>query len=342
MPAHLALNLSWLWLFLRRTRRSDLAALVVGFVATGLHQPLMHPMFVAPFLVLLLVDRRWDRAALYVTGYAAIGVFWLWWPGWTWTLVQASPDALRPAGVDYITRLTTTLRDRDPMGIPNMVANFLRFIAWQHLLLVPLMLIGARQSPRHPMIVALAGGMILTTTVMALAMPYQGHGFGYRYLHGLIGNGILLAIYGWHTLGSQLGRWRTLLLRTTAAGILVLMPLQAWMAHGFYASTAQVSDRIGRIDADYAVIGRKDVPSAADLVINPPLLERRPVRLLRQELDRSAIAALCASHPSVALIGNATLAPIATYFAFGQPRADEFNPAFAPRLAQAGCRVRIG
>ena len=54
MPAHLFVNLLWLWLFLADRRRTDLVALAVGFVGTGLHQPLFHPLFVLPFLVLLL------------------------------------------------------------------------------------------------------------------------------------------------------------------------------------------------------------------------------------------------------------------------------------------------
>ncbi|WP_260581031.1 hypothetical protein [Sphingopyxis sp. PET50] len=48
MPAHLTLNLWWLWLFLWRRWQSDMAALMVGFIAVGLHQPLMHPMFAQP------------------------------------------------------------------------------------------------------------------------------------------------------------------------------------------------------------------------------------------------------------------------------------------------------
>ena len=343
MPGHLALNLCWLLLFLRRTTSSDLAALAVGFFATGLHQPLMHPMFVAPFVLLLLAERRWRRAALYITGYAAISAFWLWWPTWIGPMVLVNAEAPRPEGVDFLTRLISTLRERDPMGLPNMVANGLRFIAWQHLLLVPLLLAGARRCRADPMVAALAGGMVLMILVMALILPYQGHGFGYRYLHGLVGNGILLAVYGWKTLGNQTGQWRTLALRTTVAGMLVMLPLQALMAHDFYASSAEVSARLSKIDADYVVLGRRDVPYAADLVHNPPDLARRPLRLLRDKLSDKTIAAICASHPTVALIGNAMIEPIGAYYGFGAPAADLLNADVAPRLVRAGCRVsRVG
>lgn len=340
MPAHLALDLSWLWLFLRRSRVADLAALAVGFVATGLHQPLMHPMVIAPFLLLLLVERRWDRAALYFVGYAVIGAFWLWWPNWVWSLVQASPDAPRPEGVDYLTRLTTTIRDQSPFGLLNMAANLLRFIAWQHLLLVPLMLIGARLARGNRMVAALAGGLVLTTVVMTVILPIQGLGFGYRYLHGLIGNGILLAIYGWKSLGPRQAQWRTLLLRTTAAGLIVLLPLQAWMAHEIYALSARMSRAIDATSADYAVIGIDDAPGSSDFSYNPPTLDRRPLRLVRGELDGQLITAICANHPSIALIGNKVMAPLNAYYEVDRKGADAANAVLAPRLAGAGCHVR--
>lgn len=343
MPGHLALNLCWLWLFLRRTTASDLAALAIGFVATGLHQPLMHPMFVAPFMLMLLAQRRWQRAALYAAGYAAIGLFWLWWPTWIATMVQAGAHAPHPQGADYLSRLIATLNDRDPMGLPLMVSNVLRFIAWQHLLLVPLMIAGARAYRSEPMIAALAGGLVITVLVMAVLLPNQGHGFGYRYVHGLIGNAILLAIYGWKTLGGETSQWRPLLIRASAAGVLVLLPVQALMAHDFYAASARVSARLATIDADYVVLGRKDVATAVDLVHNPADLRDRPVRLLRDELGSATIAAFCTSHPSVALIGNAAVEPLGAYYGFGPPVSDLLNEAIAPRLIRAGCRVsRVG
>ena len=341
MPDHLALNLVWLWLFLRATRTADCAALLVGMVANGLHQPLFHPLFVAPFVVLLLAQRRWGRAASYIAGYAVIMGLWMFWPGWAWSLSQASADTAQPAGVDFVTRLFKLLHDRDPMGLPNMVSNLLRFIAWQHLLLVPLMVIGARSWRKDPIIAALAAGLVLTAISMAALLPYQGHGFGYRYFHGLIGNAILLAIYGWKTLGDEQGKWRTLLLRTTAAGAVVMLPLQALMAHQFYAPSAQVFASIDRVDADYAVIGRKDVPTSGDMVLNPPGLTRRPVRLIRDELNAGAIAAICARHPSVALIGLGPLSPISDYYALGHAPIDLLNAAMAGRLTQAGCTVRV-
>lgn len=341
MPAHLALNLCWLWLFLRGSWKWDVAALLVGFVAVGLHQPVMHPMFAAPILFVLVRDRAWKRAMLYLAGYAVIGAFWLWWPGYVWQLVQADPSALQPAGVDFMTRIAQVLQQRDSGGLAYMMLNLLRLIAWQHLLLLPLMLIGAKAARGNLLAGGLAGGIILTVFVVAVLLPYQGHGFGYRYVHGLIGNGILLAIFGWRALAQceAFGQWRSLLWRSTIAGALVIIPVQGWMAYGFYAAPAQSSDRIDRIDADYAVIGAGDARDAYDLTYNPPALDRRPVRLLREALNLKAMHDICASGPTVAFVGNKTLQPLADFYRTGSPTADAANARIAARFTRAGCRI---
>lgn len=50
MMGHSALNMVWLALFLRGGRWGIAGALMVGCLATGLHEIHFHPMFVAPFL----------------------------------------------------------------------------------------------------------------------------------------------------------------------------------------------------------------------------------------------------------------------------------------------------
>ncbi len=346
MPAHLALNTCWLWLYLQRRLPADLGALVVAFVATGLHQPLMHPMFAASFMILLLAERRFDRLALYGIGYAAIGAFWLYWPVATWPLVQTDAHALRPASVDFLTRLVETVRAGDPYSIKKMAANLLRFVAWQHLALVPLMLVGARLRYTDRMVAALLGGVVLVIAVMTIILPSQGFGFGYRYLHGMIANCILLAVFGWRSLADKSARWRSWFLRATAATLCVIMPLQAWAAHASYTPEAGVSTQIDHINADYAVIGALDVPLSGEyptitlsLVANPPWLDRRPIRLLRESLDPATITAICASHPSVAFVGDPMLKPIATYYHITDTHAVAPNRLFASRMGGAGCRV---
>ncbi|HEV7340615.1 MAG TPA: hypothetical protein VGN68_03195 [Sphingopyxis sp.] len=339
MPAHLALNLCWLWLFLRRTLWTDVAALAVGFVAVGLHQPVMHPMFAAPILFLLVLERDWRRAAVYFFGYAAIGAFWAWWPNAMWALVEANAVVPKEQGIDYLSRLVLTVTQGDGLRIANMVANILRFFAWQHLLLLPLLPLGLMIARKDRLAGALTAGLLLTIAVMFVILPYQGHGFGYRYLHGLIGNAILLAVYGWVALGDAQARWRPILLRTTAVGLVIMLPLQAWMAHSFYAPSAQVSQRLSAINADYVVIGAGDAPFAADLVINSPFLIERPTRLLREAMRPAALRAVCKPKPRVAMAGRTELAPIFSYYRLELPPASTTARTFASDLRRAGCQI---
>lgn len=342
MPAHLTLNLIWLWLFLRRKWAADCIAIAVGFVAVGLHQPLMHPMFAAPLLFLLVIERSWNRAAFYCLSYALIGMFWLWWPNLMWALVQVDPQALKPAGIDYLTRLVQALQQGGLSGPANMEANLLRFVAWQHLLLLPLIGLALHVIRHNRLAAALGGGCLLTIVVMLVILPYQGHGFGYRYLNGLIGNVILLAVFGWKEIKADLARWRGLLVTTTVFGLAVMLPTQLAMAHAFYRPWALVSAQLDQIRSDYVIIGGGDVPFSQDLVINPPTLDRQPVRLVREAMDRSMIADLCAGHPSVALVGDRLLAPIGRYFKPDREisrTADPANIQLEPVLRAAGCRV---
>jgi hypothetical protein len=299
-------------------------------------------MFAGPLLSLLVVERQWRRAAIYALGYTMIGAFWLWWPSWIWSLLLAGPDARPQAGVDYITRLAAIISDRDRMSLADTLTNLLRFVAWQHLLLLPLMLLGWRVARKDRFAEALALGVIVTALVMAVILPYQGYGFGYRYLHGLIGNCILLGVYGWKSLGARQAEWRQALIRTSVGSLLIILPLQLWMSHAFYAPAARADSRIAEIPADYAIIGRDDAPFSLDLVHNPPKLDHRPVRLLGEEVTAQVAALICRDRPSVALANDHMFDEINEYYGFPlRHTAAERNLVLAPRLEAAGCRVEM-
>ncbi len=296
MSAHLFCNLLWLWLFLRDRRSSDLAALVVGFVGTGLHQPLFHPLFVAPFLMLLLLDRRWGRLALFAGCYAAATAFWFTWPMLTHALITAPQSAATTVGTDYWTRLTQVLA-QNQHNVAIMAANLLHFVTWQHILLVPLLLAGCIAARHDRMAAALAVSFFLPIVLMTAILPFQGHGFGYRYLHGVLGNAALLAGYGWRRLEAWHDRLRPLFVRASLATLLVLLPLQAWKTHGLYTTYARIDARIAAVNADYIIIGEHDVPLAQDLVLNRPDLGNRPIRLVDGEIEDADALAQRICHP---------------------------------------------
>ena len=339
MTAHMTLNLFWLWLFLLNRRGADLGALVLAFVATGLHQPLFHPMFAAPFLFGLLRDRAWPRAVLFAAGYAAICAFWLAWPLFVHGLVTGPASVTAKMGTDYLTRLIKDWPDGGAMRWILMTANLLRFFAWQAVLLLPLIYAALALARRERPTVALAVSAGLPVLVMAIILPYQGFGFGYRYLQPALGSALLLAAQGWRSLVGDRAWLRPLTIRAAAIPMLTVLPLQLWFAHDLYAVSARVDARIQAAKADFVIIGSRDAVFVSS-VINRPDLSNRPLRIYADFLDDDLITALCHDGATAALPLNSLYRPIDHFFGVPPTNAAQARfSALAPRLEAAGCKV---
>ena len=340
MTAHMTLNLCWLWLFLLGRRGADLGALAVAFVATGLHQPLFHPMFAAPFLFGLLRARAWPRAALYAAGYAAICAFWLAWPLFVHGLVTGPASVTAKTGTDYFTRLMQMMADLGPASPIVMAANLFRFFAWQPVLLLPLMLAAVVLARRERPTAALAVSVGLPVLVMLVLLAYQGHGLGYRYLQPALGSALLLAAQGWRSLVKKGVRLRALTLRAALIPVFTVLPLQLWFAHDLYAASARIDARIKAAKADFVVIGWRDAPIVGDLVLNRPDLSNRPLRILGDFLDDDLIGALCRDGATAALPDHSLYRPLVDYFMTPRDGAAEARfSKLTVRLKAAGCAV---
>lgn len=342
MPAHLTFNLIWLWLFLLDRRGTDVGALAVGFLATGLHEPAFHPLFAAPFLALLLARRAWPRLALFVVGYAAIGAFWMSWPAWMTALSGGGHGGYAPH-VGFLARLQFLLLTNTSPRFLDMTANLFRFLAWQHVLLVPLAAVGFWAARRDGMARALAVSAASPVAVMFVLLPGQGNGFGYRYLHGEIGCLILLAIFGWRYLVTERGVLRTLLTRTSLGMLIVVLPMQLAMSHALYAPYARVDRQIAAVDSDYVILDREDVPFAVNLILNRPDLSNRPIRLDARAMDGELRRTICRAHAHVGLPRSRLFVPIGAYLGWPLQRsaADGDIATLAPVLQMEGCRVSL-
>jgi hypothetical protein len=339
MSAHLGLNLLWLALFLRGGRAGHGGALGVGFLATGLHQPIFHPLFALPFLLLLFSEGRWRTLGLHLPGYASICAFWLAWP----TLVDARAVEIATSGgaamadAGYVTRLLAVVRPPDPGAVWLMAVNLLRFAAWQHLLLPVLLALGALAMWRaEPVARALALGLALPVLAMAVLLPYQGHGWGYRYVHGVIGNACLLGAYGWRWLEARGLSFRGPLLWTSAATFLAALPAHAFLAHRMVEPFAAAQRSIANARADVVVVDDEAAPFAADLVINPPDLSDRPTRLRGSALEPEDMAALC-RRGTMRFFAGAELHPIGALFHRPAVAPTEHLRALAAAARREGC-----
>ena len=336
MSGHLALDLVWLDLFLLNRRWSHVGAIVVGFLAMGLHQPLFHPLFVLPFLGLLFSQRRWSTLAFYLAGYFLIAAFWVGWPIWISSHGVGHAASIGPDAPNYLLRAVQAFHPPSAEAIWLTAVNLLRFVTWQHLLLLPLLAFGIRTSwNRDPLARAIAISFLLPIPVMLILLPYQGHGWGYRYLHGVIGNGCLLACYGWAALEAQGVSPRRALAWTSAATFLVVVPVRAALVHQMVAPHARVSSTIAKSAANFAIVDDLAVPFAQDLVVNQPDLSNRPIRLLASGLNASDMADICA-RGNIAFFGAPALKPIADFF--GEPQKPTWQHVLD--LEQAARRVR--
>ena len=338
MSGHLALGLVWLDLFLLNKRWSHLAALTVGFLATGLHQPLFHPLFVLPFLELLYLQGQRRTLAFYLVGYLAIAAFWLAWPVWISSHSVGHTATLEAGTPNYLVRFTHAVQPLSIEAIWLTTLNLIRFVTWQHLLLLTLMLAGIKANwSRDPLARAIAKSFLLPIPVMLILLPYQGHGWGYRYLHGVIGNACLLACYGWVALEAQGLPLRRALIWTTAVTFLVVMPVRAMMVHRMVGAFAGVNSIIDKSHAQFAIVDNTAAPFSDDLVLNRPDLSNRPLRLWASALRGSDMAELCAQG-SVAFVAMPTLKPISDFFETGERRSPHLAE-LRKTAAQAGCEI---
>ena len=303
MTAHLALNLAWLWLVLDDRRWNRVLALAVSFLASGLHQMAFHPLFAAPLLLWLWSEGKKDRAMLYGGALIAIILFWInYWP-----IAMAISGVVPTSGPNlggsfFLTRVFLAIDDAmQPLSASFTTDNFLRLLSWQNPLLLPLVAAVCVTLRRQPSIArAMLGGIGLMLVFLLVVIPYQGHGWGYRYLHGYLGSFALLGAFGWSTVrdrgGADAGRLRTAALVSLLISLLVLLPLRGYQAHAFAEPYRKADQRLTQIPADVLIVEADGRWYAQDLVRNDPFLTNRPLRLLAEKLSSSQAQRLCATY----------------------------------------------
>jgi hypothetical protein len=342
MPGHLALNMVWLWLFLRRRAVSDVGAIAVGFIAASLHQLLFHPLFAGFFVLDLWLTKRWRRAAVFTLAYAAIGLFWIAY----WALLYKGigiPPAQAEAvgGGWFVERILTQLRKVDAANLFLMAESLVRFISWQNIVVPGLALIGGVAVWRKPGPLRAMGLAILATVMaMLILVPTQTHGWGYRYLHGLIGAASLLAVEGWTRLTAGLEAPETVranraLALLALASAVVLIPVRAWQARSFSHPYAVAEAAIRHSGADIVLIDNGLVGfDAGSFVRNDPFLERSPKVLLLGMLAPAQLDQLCAR--GKVWVFDAKAPSAAGILTFEAPWAGDVGKLRA-HLRQIGC-----
>ncbi len=304
MTAHLFFDLVWLWLFIQRRVWAYALSLPIALLAMGLHQEAFFPLFALPFLLERFLSRQWLGSIAYGIFLAAGFLAWtnydLWvydWFGAAAPVAQASGSS-RELG-DLITRVFAI----DMQSVALMGANLTRFVLWQNPLVMILVVLGAWPVARlakgtPPELRAMLLSLVGTIVFLWLVIPFQGHGWGYRYLHGQMAGAVLIATFVFcRLMQAEKGReWQALLVGMTGLALL-LVPVRAWQARDFafpYATTHVAL--LEWTDADVIIIDAPEYTYTADLTRNDLWLRNPIKRMDGGLLSADQVQQLCAAY----------------------------------------------
>jgi hypothetical protein len=217
-------------------------------------------------------------------------------------------------GASYlVSQILEYLGRFEPMAAMPLFFNLLRLIAWQNLLLLPLCALAWRAIREDEGLASqLAAGIALTLLAMFVLSPFQGHGWGFRYLHGLLGSFCLLAAYGWvrATPDGVSAKTTSPMRAFVWAGlfsVLIALPLHAIQARTLIAPSMAADRAIAAADVDIVLIDDDGVQHGHDFVRNDPFLRNRPITLYAWYLEPGQLEGLCSRY-RLALFGREHIA----------------------------------
>lgn len=269
MPAHLCLNTIWLALFLRNGVPRLLCPWV-GVVALLLHNPFPHALFVAPFLVRMVWSRRWGStlyfAVVYGLGCAA---------GLAWYRIAHFLESDGGGGL-----LSVFGAPRRWIDLATQGMNLAVIPSWQTPALGALAVLALLAwKQRRAIERDLAYGLLLTFLFYLLFFPSsQGHGWGYRYLYGVLSNLVLLGVFGYRSLVDLVGeaKSRGMLVATLAVSLLFQLPVRAVEAEDFVRRWAAAWECVQSFRGQVVEVDPIFGWYAQDLVRNDPFLRNDP------------------------------------------------------------------
>lgn len=308
MTAHLFFNVLWLHLFLRDTVRAHFLAAIVGVITASLHQVHVHVLFALPFLLTLLRPFRLNLVLLYgsvyVVGHLAV-------ISWDKVLVdQVSAQATGDANTT-LENLARIIRLPDYSELATVWANLTRFVGWQSLAVIPLLLVLRSTGDSSRWMGILVASIAVSVLPYPFLMPDQGNGWGYRYLHGMLGHVAILAAVGWE----QLSKWtdrdraKAFVVGLLVASPVVMLPLRAVQIEHFVAPFASATKLAMSQDADVVIVDSLRVFVAGGLARTDPIAPSRPVVMDVGSLTPEQFTALCQTH-TVKVLSVEELAPL--------------------------------
>ncbi|MFA4904317.1 MAG: hypothetical protein WC600_16405 [Desulfobaccales bacterium] len=270
MPAHLLLNIVWIYCYTHKQEFLGFLLPIIGVIALGVHNPFVHALFVAPFLLRILRERTW-KFSLYVGVIYGLGVlFWFYY----WKVICPIPS---------LGSTNNHVRIFGPPGLIQLLIiqpiNLFLIISWQSLAITILAFLVIRKwrqigSLQHD----LFWGCALTFGFYFFFASDQGHGWGYRYIYGVLGNLILLAAAGWYELRETIGVEKAVnfMVVTLALGLFIQFPIRCVQAEAFVRPFAAGMHYLKSRPEPFILIDKKEIWYSQDFVRNDPFLCNRP------------------------------------------------------------------
>lgn len=301
MTTHLFLNLVWLFFFLKEKRIYTYIGALIGFLAIGIHQLHNFLTFSIPFLVLLSIKKDWPALIIHSITYITSLIFWVFWKDFSLSslIIENSQDSFNTLAIkSYWQSMLAFLHSHSLKDLIGWSVNLFRFIAWQHILLLPL-IISAWYFRKNmtALTKTLVWSCVISIIPYIILMPTQGHGWGYRYLHGLLGNISLIATFGWVQLKnhSQIKNRNINLVFITSCIFMIILalPLRNWQTEKEIAPYANSMQFLQNQSVDILLIDGNTIWYGQDLVRNDPTLTNTPKIMLLQSLNNEKLKTLC-------------------------------------------------
>jgi hypothetical protein len=295
MTSHLFFSMLWLWLYVRPERWALAVLPWVGTIALGLHSPFTHVLFVAPFIVRFLFQRRWGAFAYLAIVYCLGLLFW------TQEFNPYGRATLAVAATPAVVGKVATKIAMNPRGDGISGAMSIALLATWSVPLVILCLLVAFLLWKRLDGFARWLGLSLLCTIggRAIFFGVQGGGWGHRYAFGVLGNLALLAAIGAEFMAEALGRRRAygLVAASLVAALAILLPLRGVQVERIVRPYARASHWLESHPVDIVVVPIQSVRWGHQLLRNDPFLRNTPKLVSLPGLKPGELDALLAAHP---------------------------------------------
>lgn len=240
----------------------------------GLHQPVVHVLFAAPLLLRLLWNLPWRLKVYTVSIYTAGCLVWVYWL----FRVRSGFDPATGEAVG-VSNFAPYFSFPDELGVIGQTMNLSMVVSWQSvglIILATVALFGWRKL--NPVTRDLALSCGLTFGFYVFFNLDQGQGFGYRYMYGVLGNLVLLAVAGFEQLKQSVSSTRLLrwVVFSSCLALGVQIPIRCLQTERFVRPFANSMAYIRSLKQPFVVVDPWTVWFAKDLVRNDAFLQTDP------------------------------------------------------------------